>query len=631
MIWKKTARNYSDNLFNWMFNEIHLYLLKVKTAHALGWNNILRVLIYRVRKKTGLFKRSHRGVRDLYCPFFKYNDCSKMAYHDNPNWVNEAKYFGHLSISVSKNPPDWFQNPLNKKFFLAEMPWWKISDFEQGYGDIKLIWEASRMNWAPLFAVKAKMGQADFIVRLNTWIADWCEKNKPYFGPNWKCGQEAAIRVINLAITALLLETTHAPQPSLIQFIEMHLDRISQTLTYALAQNNNHGISEAAALYMGGSWLAVLGRKQGKIWHKRGRRWLENRAKRLILSDGSFSQYSVNYHRLILDTYSVTELWRTRFQLPEFSPHLVQKIKNASCWLATVTDKNHGDAPNLGANDGAYLLQIGDVDFRDYRPSVQLAMVLFSGSMAYHGEGIWNTYLNHFNLRLPDKIILKEKSHLFDQGGFAVLKKENATVLFRYPRFKFRPAQSDIFHIDLWHDGENLLRDAGTYSYQTENESSNYFSSSVAHNTIQFDDLEPMPRLSRFLFGGWLKTKKITHLIENSATVEFSAEYQTNHGARHERTIFLNNNFLIVSDKVAGKFRKAILRWRLQPGVWTIQGLKLNCNKQQLSVFSTTEVKRVEIMPGWESRYYLNKGNIPILEVEVHNTCQLYTIFKWAR
>ena len=36
----------------------------------------------------------------------------------------------------------------------------------------------------------------------------------------------------------------------------------------------------------------------------------------LIGRDGSFSQYSLNYHRLMLDTFCIVEIWRqeTQFQ-----------------------------------------------------------------------------------------------------------------------------------------------------------------------------------------------------------------------------------------------------------------------------------------------------------------------------
>ena len=41
--------------------------------------------------------------------------------------------------------------------------------------------------------------------------------------------------------------------------ITLHLVRIAATLPYAIAQDNNHGTSEAAALFIGGAWLDATG------------------------------------------------------------------------------------------------------------------------------------------------------------------------------------------------------------------------------------------------------------------------------------------------------------------------------------------------------------------------------------
>src|SRR5439155_27177209 len=90
--------------------------------------------------------------------------------------------------------------------------------------------------------------------------------------------------------------------------------RISLTTLYAVAQDNNHGTSEAAGLFVGGSWLARFGagdpRSRGQRWAEKGRKLLNKRVRRLILPDGSFSQHSLTYHRMLLDTLSVAEAWR---------------------------------------------------------------------------------------------------------------------------------------------------------------------------------------------------------------------------------------------------------------------------------------------------------------------------------
>ena len=82
-----------------------------------------------------------------------------------------------------------------QSFKLPLKPWWKIPDFNKEIGDIKFIWELSRME-VLAFAQRARNGNDYALVKLNDWLTDWVETNPTYAGPNWKCGQEASIRVI---------------------------------------------------------------------------------------------------------------------------------------------------------------------------------------------------------------------------------------------------------------------------------------------------------------------------------------------------------------------------------------------------------------------------------------------------
>ena len=123
---------------------------------------------------------------------------------------------------------------------------------------------------------------------------------------------------MHLAMASVIMGQHKCTTKTLLDFIKAHLARIAPTISYAIAQDNNHGTSEAAALFMGGSWLVENGDEDGERWCQQGRKWLANRAKHLIDADGSFSQYSTTYHRVMLDTYSMAEVWRKSLDLPLF-------------------------------------------------------------------------------------------------------------------------------------------------------------------------------------------------------------------------------------------------------------------------------------------------------------------------
>lgn len=60
-----------------------------------------------------------------------------------------------------------------------------------------------------------------------------------------------------------------------------------------------------------------------------------------------------------------------------------------------------------------------------------------------------------------------------------------------------------------------------------------------------------------------------------------------------------------------------MLRWRLAPQDWELCGTKCSGELAVLNILSDVPIKRCELADGWESRYYLDKTPVPVLEVEV--------------
>lgn len=629
--------------------------IKTRVLFSLGLPNVFRVATYRLGIRLGLHpvQRMHGAVPEgpFFCATKKPLPEEQFPLAMVVDWRSNAKLFSRWPVALGDSPPDWMTNlQTGQRIPKPERPWWKIPDFDPAVGDIKLIWEMSRMDWVLAFAQRARLGDELALKQLNLWMADWCCRNPPYLGPNWKCGQEASIRVMHLACAIMVLgQTALETLPNLRELIILHLKRIEPTIRYAMAQDNNHGTSEAAALFIGGSWLAVMDAVQidgqtdsrGTRWAAIGRDLLEKCAKRLIGENGTFSQYSLNYHRVMLDTFSITECWRRRLDLPLFSKLFQSRALAATRWLHTFVDPITGDGPNVGANDGARLLQLADTQYRDYRPSVQLAMALFAGQRAYASNGSFNDALHWLSVELPYATASEPQSLQADDGGFMVLRRGSTMALLRYPRFRFRPSQADALHLDFWINGQALLRDAGTFSYNTESKWLNYFGGVVGHNTIQFDGQEQMPRISRFLLGGWLRTLALVPITENDEHLSARASYRKKDGVQHQRDVFLAGGLLRVQDKVEGFKHSATLRWRLAPGSWILQIMPgkdvsekeyrvANGQGHVLSVRANMHIVRCEIVQGWESLHYLEKTPTPVLEIEVAKFGTMTTEYSWS-
>ncbi|ANQ25238.1 heparinase [Vibrio natriegens] len=600
------------------------FKLKAQTAKNLGVFNLARVAFYQLGVRSGLnpVKRLNQAPISglLFRPVSSLsNSESKQTY--------KFSSFGWMPKRLVSELK-WEQSVLTgQNYSNMAKPWFCLSDFDSNVGDIKGIWEASRFDWALGLARDYLSGREQALDELNATAKDWLEHNPPYLGPNWKCGQEASIRVMHLAMTAKLLKQVEKPEPALLAFVKAHLKRIAPTISYAVAQDNNHGTSEAAALFIGGSWLASNGDKSAIRWQKMGLKWLENRALRLIEHDGSFSQYSLNYHRVMLDTYVMAELWRRDMGLPQFSDELNNKVKAATNWLYQMIQAQGGDAPNLGANDGARLLPLSDSDYRDFRPSVQLASVVFLKSLAWAEGGEYDTPIKLLGLSKPKDALPPPATFHFDKGGYIGLRnKIGAFVLFRYPHFRFRPSQCDALHIDFWLDGLNLLRDGGTFSYNAGQTYIDYYGGTQSHNTVQFDEHEQMPRLSRFLLGAWLKAKDV-HWDE--ARQYCSASYRDYVGCRHKREVSLSDSTLRVVDEIYGVQKKAILRWRLSPGEWIVEGNRITNHIHSITINCNTDIERLELVEGKESRYYYQETSVPVLEIEVTSDGKITTEYNY--
>src|SRR5260370_29669935 len=108
-------------------------------------------------------------------------------------------------------------------------------------------------------------------------------------------------------------------------------------------------------------------------------------------------------------------------------------------------DLTGGDGPNLGANDGAHPYCMDASAYRDFRPCLQLASLLFIGSAALK-SGPWDESAGW--LGVPAEGLVRPwlndlSSAVFPDGGYVVIRNgTGARVLLRAPTARFRPAHA---------------------------------------------------------------------------------------------------------------------------------------------------------------------------------------------
>jgi asparagine synthase (glutamine-hydrolysing) len=523
-------------------------------------------------------------------------------------------------------PPDWHRNWITGERIRSDLHWCRLNEFSQG--DVKLVWEPNRFSFVYALVRAYRRRQDERYPELFwQWVESWRQANPPNHGVNWKCGQEISFRVLAWCFGLYGFLRSPATTPGRITMLAEMMAasgrRIAGNVSYALSQQNNHPISEGVGLWTLGLLFPEF--REASEWRSLGRRILEQQARELIYDDGSFSQSSTNYHRVMLHDY----LWAIqlgRCNGMEFEPEVLDRVRRAGQWLLALMDSNTGRVANLGANDGALVLPLSDCGYLDFRPTVQAVGAVLD-KVAWLPGGPWDELPAWLGaewsaIASPSS---REGFLFFPDGGYAVHRDGEALALFRCPpRFRHRPAHCDLLHFDLWLGPTNVLRDSGTYSYNCAQPWQDYFSSTSAHNTVQFDGRDQMPRISRFLFGQWpaLTVENRLQDVPPSMAAEF-VDWQ---GGRHQRIVTLTREGYRITDRIRGYHERAVLRWRLAPEwTWELHGDECRSAGCTLRVTASPGPVALEMATGCESLHYFEKTALPVLHASVTSSPQELT------
>lgn len=460
--------------------------------------------------------------------------------------------------------------------------WTEYTDEKDG-SDIKSTWEPARFIWS-LSLARAYRLTHDELYPERFWgqFEAFQTANPVNAGPNWSSAQEVALRAV-MWILALpsFRHSPHTSQERLAMMngsIRQHVERLLPTLAYARSQHNNHILSEALGLVLAGDYLKNTD-PRARDWIRLGEREFERALLNQIDEKGIYSQHSANYHRMMLQLALLYDarLRKSSRQLP-FAVH--EKLAAASLWLIHQLDTASGCLPNLGHNDGTLLLSFGCAEYRDYRPTAQAAAIAFLGSPCLP-PGRWDELTSW--LELDSKAPAAEIGTFFSPAVHRVGTQTTWGSL-RGVKFHNRPAHADQLHVELWWDGLNLARDAGTYLYNSPPPWQNAFDRTRLHNTVTVNGLDQMQRVSRFL---WLDQAQAVWQESNIPdSISASHNGYRHLGINHRRGLeYLPGNGFRVSDTLnpeptdAAEYEYCV-HWLLPDWNWKLTGQVLTLTRK---------------------------------------------------
>jgi len=529
------------------------------------------------------------------------------------------------------DPPDFLHDPLSDVRWPSGSHWTSYTRERPADSELKLLWEPSRCAWAwELLRISTWLSEPRAEVQFWRWAAAWDAQNPYGLTPNWVCGQEASLRLIALLfVGCAFLERASEEDCARLTRLAAHTARhVEATIDHTRAMRNNHALSEAAGLLTVGLLFPEL--KSAGRWASKGRRILERELASQFFADGSYIQHSFNYHRLALDV-GLWSAWIAARAGAPLSAAASEPLARGVDFLLPLTDASSGQAPNYGHNDGANVLPLSACAYRDYRPTLQAAAAMFRGTRAF-ADGAWDEkaiWLGLLQNRSTVPASRTQRVFAAPVGGYYVLRGPRSWAMMRCHTYHERPAQADMLHVDLWYDGVNVLRDAGTFRYFADEPWNRYFGGTAAHNTVELDGCDQMERGPRFLWFGWTRSRLLIDPRTAADRVAGSHDgYRRLPGAPfHTRGLAaIGHDVWLVHDRIAGGgVHEVRLRWRLPDVEWARDGHGAWCGDPGSGPFAlrvlvppgfTENLLRGMESPapeGWESTHYAQRCPAPTI------------------
>ncbi len=569
------------------------------------------------------------------------NDAKQRIIAVANDYCNGRFLYYSYHIHDLGQPTNWLLSPWRGTVHDATKHWTACPTFSPDFGDIKDVWEPSRFACAFwLTRAYALTENEQYPQSFWSLLESWSEQNPPNLGPNWKCGQEVALRTMAWCFALYGLWNSQATTPErialMVKLLALSAARIAGNIGYAISQKNNHAISEAVGLITVAQLFPEI--RKAQKYERIGRRVLEGEIRRQVYDDGSYVQHSMNYHRVMLHDC----LWAIRLCSLNGRPlsgKTIDRVKKASDFLFEMTAASNGCTPNYGSNDGALILPLNSCSYTDYRPVVQSTHCLLAGSKPY-ASGDWDEDLMWLGgegmLSLQENLKSRSPSQ-FHAGGYYTMGSENSWAMIRCHKYRDRVGHVDPLHLDLWADGVNLLRDCGSYRYYCPSQPkvAQYFKSICAHNTIVVDDMSPLRDVSRFTQLPWPTAK-----VNRIQTYDGKSEFEGLNLAYSHRIPSISHTRRIihspqteqwdVQDVVQGSgIHRIELRWHLPPNCALVvedsHGLIVRlstvwyakvCSRHQL----TAQLLTGTPTGGIESIHYGEISPITTLSISVRST-----------
>ncbi len=536
----------------------------------MGWRYIMFRVIYALKVKIGILKwyypttpfqnntMSLADWRKSALPFFieckevlpKYKISEEARITLNNEYQSylkgELTFFNARKLNIGLDY-DWLTNPYNGIKYDSTTFWANIPDLDPIKGDIKYVWEKSRFSFLYMLIRYDYHFDSDQSEMVFNNIEDWINKNQPNCGPNYKCSQEISLRVLNWIYALYYYKNSKILTETLffkiLNSIELQIKHVETNIDFSrIAVRNNHALTETLTLYLVGLLFPKFA--DSSRWKAIGKKYFEQEVEYQIYEDGTFLQFSHNYHRVAVQLFTWAQLLAKKNN-ETWSEKVLDRFTKSFQLLQANQDIKTGYLPNYGANDGALFFKLNSADYRNFYPQLNalnysLNNQTITNNLDWVEDIFW---YGATTIQEQTKVTSNSCISKFEKGGFYVLRNTNGFTAVRCGSHKDRPQQADNLTMDIWYEGKNLIRDNGSYMYNTDPALLNYFTGTASHSTVMLGKHNQMQKGGRFIWYYWSQALG-ANTSETSSDLIFEGKIQAfaqiKEGIVHSRKIMMH-------------------------------------------------------------------------------------------
>jgi len=459
---------------------------------------------------------------------------------------------------------DWSLDPDSEKHWR-----WHEYTFDiprrsgQGPGDVKFVWELSRLQHLQLLSLGALVldrddARAMCVEHLDAWLQD----NPPYMGLGYACGIELASRIVSILaiISCLGADSFDESRSARIWHALAVHGRWIARFPSLHSSANNHLVAESAALFVLGSIAPQI--PDAGDWKKTGWARLVKESHRQILEDGVGAEQSPTYL-----SYTMEWLLLARAVFASTNntteSELDDALRRGATFISSIADAE-GNVPFIGDCDEGVVLRPRLKD-KNYSESVVAAIAgcLDCGDIlhpAFRADGRLHLLTSN---RLPDSK-LTPGSLVFPNGGYSVIRsaghrKEICLLLDHGPLGFAETAahgHADALSVWLHIDGQPILADFGTYRYSVDYGWRKWARSTAAHNTVEIDGRSQSRMTAHFSWGQRAEARLLDHDLggDKQYCIASHDGYSTSAEVQHQRKVeVVGDSVVTIDDKLIGQ------------------------------------------------------------------------------